>query len=172
MQNGDRGFQMAYTSWGGLLFPNPETQFLSPLADQKNNNNITGFKNARVDELCKQYDVTFDPQERIRIIREIDGLVANDYQYALLWTGPFTRVLYWNEFGAPKGYWSRTGDYFGAGNGPGLLQMWWKDSAKSAELDAARRDTSKKLEVGAIDDRYWPEFDARQRTAAPAGGNK
>jgi len=172
LQNGDRQFQMAYTGWGGLLFPNPETSFHSMLADQKDNNNITGFKNARVDELCKQYDVTFDPQERIRIIREIDGLVANEYHYALLWTGPFTRVLYWNEFGAPKGYWSKTGDYFGAGNGFGLLQMWWKDSAKAAELDAARRDSSKKLEVGPVEDRYWLDFDAKQRASAPAGGNK
>ena len=38
---------------GGLLFPNPETSFHSMLADQKNNNNITGFKNARVDELLQ-----------------------------------------------------------------------------------------------------------------------
>jgi len=172
LQNGDRQFQMAYTGWGGLLFPNPETTFHSTLADQKNNNNITGFKNARVDELCKQYDVSFDPQERIRIIREIDGLAANEYHYALLWSGPFTRVLYWNKFGAPKGYWSRTGDYFGAGNGFGLLQMWWADSAKAAELDAAQRDTSKKMEVGAVEDRYWIDFDAKQRAAAPAGGTK
>ena len=32
----------------------------SSLADVNNTNNITGFKNARVDELCKQYDKTFD----------------------------------------------------------------------------------------------------------------
>ena len=172
LQNGDRQFQMAYTGWGGLLFPNPETTFNAMLADQKNNNNITGFKNARVDELCKQYDVSFDPQERIRIIREIDGIVANEYHYALLWSGPFTRVLYWNKFGAPKGYWSRTGDYFGAGNGFGLLQMWWADSAKSAELDAAQRDPSKNMEVGAVEDRYWVEFDAKQRAAVPSGGTK
>jgi microcin C transport system substrate-binding protein len=172
LEHGDRQFQMAYTGWGGLLFPNPETSFHSMLADQKNNNNITGFKNARVDELCKQYDVTFDPQERIRIIREIDGLVANDYTYALLWTGPFTRVLYWNKFGTPPGYWSRTGDYGGAGNGPGLMQMWWADSAKAEELEAARRDTSKKMEVGPLEDRYWIEFDAKQRSAAPAEGKK
>ena len=172
LQNGDRQFQMAYTGWGGLLFPNPETSFHSMLAAEKNNNNITGFKSARADELFKQYDVAFDTKERIRIIREVDGLVANDHQYALLWTGPFTRVLYWNKFGAPKGYLSRTGDAGGASGGPGLLQMWWADSAKAAELDTARRDTTKKMEVGAVEDRYWLDFDAKQRAAAPAGGTK
>ena len=172
LQNGDRQFQMAYTGWGGLLFPNPETSFHSRLADEKNNNNITGFKSARADELFKRYDVSFDPQERIRIIREIDGLVANDYQYSLLWSGPFTRVLYWNKFGTPKGYLSKTGDYIGAGNGPGLIQMWWIDPDKTAELDAARRDSSKTMEVGAVEDRYWIEFDAKQRSTAPGGATK
>ena len=38
-------------AWGGLLFPNPETSFASSLADVPDNNNITGFKDARVDEL-------------------------------------------------------------------------------------------------------------------------
>jgi microcin C transport system substrate-binding protein len=141
------------------------------LADQQNNNNITGFKSARVDELDKRYDVSFDTQERIKIIREIDGLVANDYQYALLWTGPFTRILYWNKFGTPKGYWSKTGDFFGAGNGPGLFQMWWVDSQKASELEAARRDSSKKIEVGPVDDKYWLDFDAKQR-ATPPGDKK
>ena len=172
LQNGDRQFQMAYTAWGGLLFPNPETSFSAMLADQRNNNNITGFKSARVDELSKRYDLSFDTQERIQIIREIDGLVANDYQYALLWTGPFTRVLYWNKFGAPKGYWSRTGDYFGSSGGPGLLQTWWADAGKAAELDTARRDPAKKMDAGAVEDRYWLEFDAKQRAAPPAGGTK
>jgi hypothetical protein len=49
--------------------------------------------------------------------------------------------------------------------------MWWADSAKAAELDAARRDPSKNMEVGAVEDRYWLEFDAKQG-AASAGGNK
>ena len=162
---GERQFQMVFTGWGGLLFPNPETSFHSKLADQNNNNNITGFKNARVDELCKQYDTMFNVNDRIKAIREIDNLVANDYQYVLLWNGPFTRILYWNKFGYPNGYWSRTGDYLGAGNGPGLIQMWWIDSANQSKLEQALRDPSVKLEVGPVEDRYWLEFDSKQRQA-------
>jgi len=157
--DGERRFQMSFEAWGGLIFPNPETEFASALADQLNNNNTTGFKNARVDELCRQYDKMFKVEERIEAIREIDGLVANDYQYVLLWYAPFTRVLYWNKFGFPQGHWSRTGDYLGSQGGPGILQMWWIDAEKQMKLDEAMRDPSKKMDVGELEDRYWLEFD-------------
>ncbi len=42
-----------------------------------NNNNITGFKNARVDEMLEQYDVEFDQKKRVALIQEIDGILAN-----------------------------------------------------------------------------------------------
>jgi microcin C transport system substrate-binding protein len=153
----DRRFEMTLMAWGGLLFPNPETSFASELADQNNNNNITGFKNARVDELDKQYDKTFDVAERIRIIREIDGILANEYHYALMWFAPFSRILYWNKFGTPPGYLSRTGDYLGSSGGPGIPQLWWIDPAKQSKLEQALRDSSIKLEVGPTEDRYWLE---------------
>jgi len=152
-------FQMEFGSYGGLLFPNPETEFDSKLADQLNNNNISGFKNAKADELFRQYDKMFSVEDRIRTIREVDGIIANEYPYALLWYPPFTRILYWDKFGTPPGHWSRTGDFFGDQGGPGLLQMWWIDANKQAKLEQAMRDTSKKLEVGPVDDRYWLEWD-------------
>jgi len=153
----DRRFEMTLMAWGGLLFPNPETSFASELADQNNNNNITGFKNARVDELDKQYDKTFDVAERIRIIREIDGILANEYHYSLMWYAPFSRILFWNKFGTPPGYLSRTGDYLGSSGGPGIPQLWWIDPAKQSKLEQALRDSSIKLEVGPTEDRYWLE---------------
>jgi microcin C transport system substrate-binding protein len=159
----DRAYQMTYTAWGGLLFPNPETSFHSRLAAEKNNNNITAFKNPRVDELCKQYDTMFNVEDRIRVIREIDGLVANEYQYVLLWQGPYTRLLYWNKFGTPQGYLSRTGDAFGEPIGQqGLGQLWWFDKDKQAKLEQALKDPSAKLEVGEVEDKYWVEFEKKQ----------
>jgi len=154
-------FQMSFGGIGGMVFPNPETEFGSKLADQLNNNNTTGFKNARLDELCRQYDKMFNVEDRIRTIREIDGIIASEYPWVLLWYGPFARVLYWNKFGMPPGYWSRTGDYFGAQGGPGLLQMWWIDADKQAKLEQAIHDSARKLEVGAVEDRYWLEFDKK-----------
>jgi microcin C transport system substrate-binding protein len=88
----ERNFDMVSTAWGALIFPNPETSFASSLADVSNNNNVTGFKDARVDQILKDYDVEFDPQKRAALIQEIDGILANSYQYSLGWDAPFSRI--------------------------------------------------------------------------------
>jgi microcin C transport system substrate-binding protein len=147
-----RKFEMAHLAWGGLLFPNPETEWQSSLADVDNTNNVTGFKSARADELFTQYDRSFDTQERIRIIREVDGIVANSYNYALHWTAPFTRIAFWNKFGTPPGYLTRTGDSYTA------HLLWWVDPDKDAKLKEALRNSSVKLEVGQTDDHYWDDY--------------
>ena len=159
----ERRFQMSHQGWGALLFPNPETSWHSSLADVDNTNNITGFKNARVDEICDLYDRMFDVEERLRAIREIDGILANGYHYSLHWYGPYSRVVYWNKFGTPPGYLSRTGDFFGAGTGPGIPQMWWIDPEREAPLQQAVRDPSRKLEVGPTEDRYWLEYGEKEK---------
>lgn len=154
-----RRFQMSHQAWGGLLFPNPETSWHSSLADVDNTNNISGFKNARVDELCEEYDKMFDVDQRIRAIGEIDGILANAYQYVLHWSAPYTRVTYWNKFGTPPGYLSRIAGYYG------VHQMWWIDPDKDAKLQAALRDPSTKLEVGPTEVRYWLEYDKTEQSS-------
>jgi microcin C transport system substrate-binding protein len=148
----ERKFQMAHLAWGGSPFPDLEGNWQSSLADVNNTNNITGFKSAEVDDLLKQYDGMFDIADRIRTIRKIDGILANAYQYVLLWDAPFTRILYWNRFGTPPGYLTRTGDFYMA------QQMWWFDPAKDAQLQKALRDSSVKLEVGPTENHYWDEY--------------
>jgi microcin C transport system substrate-binding protein len=148
----ERKYQMALLAWSGLLFPNPETSFKGSLADVNNNNNITGFKNARVDQLDEAYDKMFDVKQRIKAIQEIDGIVANDYQYILEWYDPAIRVAYWNRFGTPPGYFLRTGDVYTA------TPMWWLDPDKDAALQKALRDPAVKLDVGPTEDHYWDEY--------------
>jgi len=148
----NRQFQMVNMAWGGLPFPNPETSFQSSLADANNTNNITGFKNMRVDQLCEAYDKMFNVNDRIKAIREIDGILANDYQYALQWYAPYIRLAFWNKFGTPHGYLLRTND------SSGMQQLWWADSAKDAQVQKAMRDSSVKLAVGPSDDHYWDEY--------------
>jgi microcin C transport system substrate-binding protein len=147
-----RRFDLVNMAWGALLFPNPETSFDSALADVDNNNNITGFKNARVDEILDAYDREFDQQKRVAMIREIDGILANEHHYALHWDAPFHRIGYWNKFGHPEGYFSRVGDY------RDIPTMWWIDPQKQQQLAQAQRDSSMKLAVGETEVRYWPEF--------------
>ena len=138
------------------MFPNPETSVHSSLADQNNTNNITGFKNARVDQLLKAYDVEFDQPKREAIIREIDGILANEYHFVLRWDAPFFRLAYWNKFGHPDSYLTRYGD----NRDP--LSLWWIDPQKAQQLAQAMRDTSAKLAVGPTEIHYWEDWVKKQ----------
>jgi microcin C transport system substrate-binding protein len=134
----ERHFKLHFQSWSSLLFPNPETSWRSSLASQMNNNNITGFKNPRVDELCKQYNVTMDRAEQKKIIREIDTLVCDDVPYAFGWYARFDRILFWDKFGHPASYLTKTYDR------PELsiLLTWWFDEAREKALkEAMEKDT-------------------------------
>ena len=146
-----RRFDLVSMAWGGLLFPNPETSYHSSLADLENNNNITGFKDQRVDELLDIYDQEFDQGKRAEIIQEIDGILAESYQYILAWDAPFQRVAYWNKFGHPDSYLTRIGDY------RDISSLWWIDPQREAQLDQARRDSSKLLNTGSVEVDYWSD---------------
>ncbi len=152
----ERRFDMATIAYSGLLFPNPETAFHSSLADEEASGNITGIKNARIDEILEDYDTMFDVEGRIAAIQEIDGILADNYLFILAWSAPYHRFVFWNKFGTPQGHISRVGDY----SDP--ISMWWIDPGKEQALANAMRDESITLDVGPTDDRYWIEFSARQ----------
>ncbi len=147
---GERQFSVVFQSWGALLFPNPETSWRSSLADQPHNNNLTGFKNERVDELCKKYDVTFDRAEQKEIIREVDSIVFNEHPYALAWYGGFFRLLFWDRFGHPDRYVTRTGDV----PEEQVAMLWWFDPAKEAALQEAMA-TGRQMPQSEIEVRPW-----------------
>jgi microcin C transport system substrate-binding protein len=152
----ERKFDTLSTGWGALIFPNPETAFHSKLADQADNNNITGLKSKRIDELCDLYDVEFDQPKRVAIIREIDGIVANEHHYILGWDAPFQRFAYANRFGHPESYLSRVGDY------TDVVMFWWSDANKEREYQEALRDPSKKMDVGGVENHFWQDFGKQQ----------
>lgn len=152
----ERKFDLVSMAWTGLVFPNPETSYHSSLADQDNTNNITGVKNARIDEIIDGYDRMFDLDERIAAIREIDGILAQDYPYILTWSAPFQRIGYWNKFGQPEGILSRFGDY------RDITTLWWIDPEREARLAEAMRDPAVQLEVGVTEDRYWLDYGRAQ----------
>jgi microcin C transport system substrate-binding protein len=156
-----RRFDVVSMGWGGLLFPNPETMWHSALADVNNNNNITGFKDKRVDELLTAYDREFDQQKRVAIIGEIDGILANAHHYVLEWDAPFQRIAFWNKFGYPEGYLTRIGDY------RDMPSLWWHDPQRGGQLAEAMRDESVKLTVGQTEATYWREYARREGQAAP-----
>jgi microcin C transport system substrate-binding protein len=148
-----RQFDIVSAGWGALLFPNPETSYHSSLADANNTNNITGVKDRRIDEITEAYDRMFEQDERVAAIQEIDGILADLYPYVLRWTAPYQRVIYWNRYGQPAGYFTRVGDF------TDLPSLWWIDPEKSRQLDEARGDSTIQMEVGETEDRYWLKFD-------------
>ncbi|MDK9698629.1 MAG: hypothetical protein OEM52_00570, partial [bacterium] len=148
----ERKFDIHFQTWTGLQFPNPESSMHSKTADPDNTTNLSGMKIKRIDELCEQYNVTFDMKTRIAQIREIDSLACANVGYALGWYAPFNRFAYWNKFGQPKGILTRTGDYLG------IVSIWWYDAEKDAALQEALKDPAKKLPVGVTEDKYWIEW--------------
>jgi microcin C transport system substrate-binding protein len=156
-----RKFQMTLVAWGASLFPNPEVEWGSSIADVENTNNITGMKSAPMDAILKQYDTMFDIQDRIKAIREVDGIMANAYQYALLWYAPYSRIIWWNKFGSPRGELTRTGDV------SGVLSLWWIDPAKETKLQQALRDSSINLGAGPEEDHYWQQYGNKDQLLQP-----
>ncbi len=149
-----REFTVVYQNWGGLLFPNPESSWLSDLADKPNTNNLPGFKNRRVDRLCRLYNVCFDQKRRVRIIREIDKLIFNEHPYALGWYSNRVRLLYWGRFGHPATYFSRIGDE------SDILSMWWYDPEKARRLESAMR-SGRSLPQGTVEVDPWKAGEQR-----------
>ena len=124
-------FDMTWASWSGSLFRDPESMWLSKEADRPSGNNITGFKNTRVDALIEQQKTVFSITERNAVNRELDALVASAVPYVLLWNINTTRLLYWNKFGMPETVLGKYGDE------RTLTGYWWYDADSSAELKAA-----------------------------------
>ena len=124
-------FDMTWASWGGILFRDPESMWLSTEADRPSGNNITGFKNDRVDALIERQKTCYSITERNAILREIDSLVTAEVPYVLLWNIRATRLLYWDKFGTPPTVLSKFGDE------RSLLEYWWYDADTDAELKAA-----------------------------------
>ena len=153
-----RNFSMTIGNYGGLVFPNPESSLASELADKEDNNNVTGIKDARIDELIDIYRTEFDQNERVKIIREIDGILTNKYLINFWWAPKGIRLAVWQKFGMPPGILSRftqTGDH-----DLYIMTMWWIDPEKQANLKKAMAD--KKALEGTRDvivNRYWKEIE-------------
>lgn len=143
-------FKMHYQSWTGLTFPNPETSMHSKYADPLETNNITGFKNKRIDQLCELYDKSYDVQERVRLIREIDSIAVTEKHYAFGWVAPYSvRCAYWNKFDLPKCALTYTGDFEGA------LALWWYNPNKAAQMEKGRTDKSVKMPINPTEIDCW-----------------
>ena len=162
----ERQFQMVSIGFSASKpYPMPRSMFHSDQADQPASNNFAGFKNQRADEIIDAYDTEDDLATRIELIRELDGIVTNSYIYMMEWYAPYDRFVYWNKYGQPESYLSRTG--MGAVSSYDPLILWWHDPTKEAALNQARRDNAA-LDVGPSEVDYWSDFVA-PAAASPDG---
>ena len=129
-------YQMTWAAWGASMFHDPEGMWASKEADRISGNNITGFKNTRVDELIETQKTIFDISKRNAIYRQIDQLIFDAYPYVLLWNIDYVRLLYWNKFGTPAWVLSKYG------NEQSAYTLWWMDQDAVTDLNAAMRDHS------------------------------
>ncbi len=126
-------FDMTWASWSSGVFKDPEGMWASGEAARKGSNNITGFKDSKVDALIETQKAVFDVQKRNAICREIDRIIAEAYPYVLLWNINYTRLLYWNKFGTPPTVLSKYGREDSA------YWYWWVDVDALADLNDALR---------------------------------
>jgi len=124
-------FDMTWAAWGAGIFKDPEDMWASREAERTGGNNITGFKDARVDALIERQRGLFDANERHAICREIDAIAAAQAPYVLLWNINAVRLLYWNRFGTPPTVLSK---YGGEGS---AVALWWHDEDAAADLENA-----------------------------------
>jgi microcin C transport system substrate-binding protein len=155
----ERNFTILVTAWTGLRIPNPESMLKSNTADAPNTTNWPGIKDSRIDELCDKYNVTFDKKERIKIIREIDGIAVSYFGYAFGWYAPYQRIAFHNKFSYPEWILPRTSDYLFS------CVVWYYDPEKAAEYDAVKADPNKKMEVKEIDQKYWIKVKEKEEAA-------
>ncbi|MEN8243708.1 MAG: extracellular solute-binding protein [Thermodesulfobacteriota bacterium] len=127
----DFNYEMTWASWGSGVFKNPEGMWQAKEADRRSGNNITGFKNDRVDQLIEKQKSIFDITQRNELYREIDRIIYSEAPYVLLWNINYTRLLYWNKFGTPETVLSKYGDETSA------YWYWWIDADSQADLQDA-----------------------------------
>ena len=133
----ERRFKIHFASWGALFIPNPVTSYHSKYADVDNTNNITGFKNDRVDEICDEYNAMFTAKDRIKVIKELDNIIAKTVHYAYGWTPLWSeRMLYWNKFGKPESVVTYSGDW------QQVPTLWWYEPELAKKVEAAKSDLS------------------------------
>jgi len=148
----ERNFTLGMTAYSGSSFPNPETSLKSELADKNDNNNISGFKSKRVDELLEEYDICFDQNRRIEIIREIDGIFNEVHAKSYSIVRNYIRMMWWDKFGYPEWMFERhQGDRWS------IFSYWWVDPDKKTKLSNAM-EKNESLPILDVENKFWPNY--------------
>ncbi|MDF1657723.1 MAG: extracellular solute-binding protein [Verrucomicrobiales bacterium] len=127
-------FDMTIAPWSAIPFKDAEPMWHSDSADLKSSNNITGFKNDKVDELVASTRDLFEVEARHEVIREIDQIIYEETPYILLWHMNYVRLLYWNKFGMPDHVLGKYTEEWAS------VDYWWNDEFMAEDLEVAKEN--------------------------------
>lgn len=147
----ERKFMIIPVQWMGMTIPNPVSFLSSETADAPGTNNWSGIKDARIDSLCKLYDLSYKTEDQIKVLREIDKIA---YSYFAMIDGfyrSYRSYAFHNKFGYPDGI---TGKYDSFHN---IFSYWYIDKEKYGKYQKAINDKSMVLPKEEIEDRYWQD---------------
>ncbi|MCO4784237.1 MAG: ABC transporter substrate-binding protein [Candidatus Cloacimonetes bacterium] len=146
-ETNERSFTLTSGAVTGTSFPDPELSYHSRFADLKGSNNKWGIKNSKVDKITEEYNKEFNYNKRVKLLQDLDIILANEYIMAFDWYAPAQRLVFWNKFGMPKTIIGKVGDY------RDVPSMWWYEEDKNQALKDAMANGTQ-LEVTATD--FYP----------------
>jgi microcin C transport system substrate-binding protein len=145
----ERRFTAHQIGWYGSNVPSPRDLYHSSTADKMNTSNLGGVKEPEIDLLIEQYEMCYNPHQRVKLIQQIDKLLFETHHYAFGYAGRHTtRIAYWNKFGMPPGVFT-----YRAEDVP--LSYWWYEPELVTELETAKNDLDIKMEIGPEVIDYW-----------------
>ena len=153
----ERNFTIYLHSYTGSVHPEIEQWFRSDLADMNDNNNNFGFKNQRVDQLIKDYNIEYDLKKRIGIGKEIDGIVCEIHPVSYGIKRLYERFLFWDKFGYPEYMVDRF-----VGDRESIFFLWWFDPKKEARLKKAMENDTQ-LRINDVDFTFWPDWNKNNK---------
>lgn len=145
----EQKFDLISAIWGGSLKPNPQDFWNKDLADTKDSNNICGMKLDKIARICDVHRRSFLRKQQIETLRELDSVLIEQHPYILGWAADYQRILYWNRFRIPPGYFTKMGNYFDA------ILLWSVNPGKEDMLKQAQENNSMTMPLEAVEQKYW-----------------
>ncbi len=124
-------YDMIVGSWGQSLSPGNEQRnyWTTESADRPRSRNLTGLKNAAIDELVELVIAAPSRASLVSRTRALDRALQWSHIVVPHWHLPYDRIAFWNKFGRPKVI-PTTG---------AATDAWWIDPALAAALAKSRK---------------------------------
>ena len=125
----EQDFDMVIWGWRNSESPGNEQRgyWGSEVANVPNSPNLGGVSNPGIDALIDRIILAESREELAAACRALDRVLTHSHFAVFQLYTPFERIAYWDRFGHPDPFPSRT---------DGFPTVWWWDEAKAAATDA------------------------------------